>query len=110
MTRKRRTCSPARRLATISEKEATMIDLTEEQRRELRRSTGGELRVSDPETHEEYVLLKARVYERLKALLYDDGEAPISEAYPLIDEMAAKAGWDDPEMDVYNDLIPKDRQ
>ena len=78
-----------------------MIELTEEQRGALRQSAGTELRLTDPDTQEEYVLLKARVYERIKPLLYDDGATPISEAYPLLDEMASKAGWDDPEMDIY---------
>jgi hypothetical protein len=27
----------------------------------------------------------------------------------LLDEMAAKAGWDDPALVVYNDMIPQDR-
>jgi hypothetical protein len=85
-----------------------MIELTEVQRQELHRSAQGELRLADPDTQEEYVLVKARVYERMKALLYDDSEAPISEAYPLLDEMAAKAGWDDPALDIYSELIPKD--
>ena len=87
-----------------------MLELTERQRQELHRSAQGELRLSDPDTQEEYVLLKVSVYERLKALVYDDSESPISDAYPLMDEMAAKGGWDDPSLDIYNDLIPKDRQ
>jgi hypothetical protein len=87
-----------------------MIELTQEQRQELRQSLPGEVRVSDPDTREEYVLIKVTVYNRIKNLIYDDSEAPISEAYPLMEEMAAKAGWDDPALDVYNELIPKDRQ
>ena len=34
---------------------------------------------------------------------YDDSEFPIEEAYPLMDAVAAHEGWDDPEMDGYND-------
>jgi hypothetical protein len=37
-------------------------------------------------------------------------ETLITSAYPLLDEMAAKSGWDDPTLDIYNDLIPRDRQ
>jgi len=87
-----------------------MIELTEQQRLELHQSPQGELRVADPETREEYVIVRAKLYDRIKALLYEDGDVSISEAYPLMDEMASNAGWDDPAMDIYNDLIPKDRQ
>jgi hypothetical protein len=40
---------------------------------------------------------------------YDDEETPISSAYPLLDEVAGKAGWEDPALDIYNALIPRDR-
>jgi hypothetical protein len=45
----------------------------------------------------------------LKGLVYDDGEYPISEAYPHLDQVLARAGWDDPAMDVYDDYAPKER-
>jgi hypothetical protein len=83
-----------------------MIELTDIQRREL--EGAGPALARDPETNETYVLIRAALYERLKALLYDDSEFPLNEAYPLVDEMAAKAGWDDPAMDVYDDFAPKE--
>jgi hypothetical protein len=42
-----------------------MIELTEEQRREVRRADGP-VRVTDPDTKAEYVVLKAEFYERMK--------------------------------------------
>jgi hypothetical protein len=49
-----------------------MIQLTEEQRRELRETDGESGRVVDPQTKQEYVLVRAEVYERLKGLLSED--------------------------------------
>ena len=82
-----------------------MIELSEEQRRELAKPVALAL---DPVTKETYVLVRADLYERLRGLRYDDGDFCIREAYPLMDEAAAKAGWDDPAMDIYNDLAPKE--
>ncbi len=42
-----------------------MIELTEEQRREVRR-VDGPVRLTDPETKAEYVVLKAEVYEQMR--------------------------------------------
>lgn len=56
------------------------------------------IRVSDPETLRDYVVLRAEEYDQLAAL----GEFTVREAYPLMDEVARKEGWDDPEMDVYD--------
>jgi hypothetical protein len=81
-----------------------MIELTAEQRLELIKP---EPVAIDPQTKETYVLVRLQLYERLKGLLYDGAEFPIREAYPLMDEAAAKAGWDDPAMDIYNDFAPR---
>jgi hypothetical protein len=50
------------------------------------------------------MLVKLEQYEWMQELLMDELDIP--EAYPLMDEAAAKAGWDDPAMDIYNDLAP----
>jgi hypothetical protein len=89
-------------------KENPMIELTKTQHLALEQN-GGPPRVRDPETNTTYVLVREEVYERMKNLLYDDSELDVRHAYPLMDEAAAKAGWDDPEMDVYNRFAPKDR-
>jgi hypothetical protein len=42
-------------------------------------------------------------YEKIRALL-DDDRFDIAEAYPLMDEVARSEGWDDPELDIYNQM------
>ena len=61
-----------------------MIELTDEQRQEL--DQPGPARVRDPKTNETYVLVRADVYERMRA---------------VIDGYTRRAGWDDPALDVY---------
>ena len=61
-----------------------MIDLTEEQPRELGKA--GPARFRDPRTNETYVLVRADVYERIQA---------------IIDGVTKGAGWDDPALDAY---------
>jgi hypothetical protein len=82
-----------------------MIDLTEEQEKEL---TAPLPIAVDRRTGQEYVLIRKERYERLKGLLYEGSALEVQETYPLADEVAAKAGWDDPTMDVYNRFIPRD--
>jgi hypothetical protein len=43
-----------------------MIELTEEQRREVRRAGDVPVRLTDPDTQAEYVVLKADDYERMR--------------------------------------------
>jgi len=55
-----------------------MIELTENQRQEL--ATVGPTRVVDPLTKDEYVLVPATIYDRLRGILHaDDPE----DMYPL---------------------------
>jgi hypothetical protein len=61
------------------------------------------LRLTDPNTNAEYVLIRAEVYERVRHL-FDD---PVADAFLAQMESAAAAGWDDPALDVYNDLDPR---
>jgi hypothetical protein len=70
----------------MGKKEGHMIDLTEEQRRELENETP---RVRDPLTGETYVLVHEEFYRKMRA---------------VIDGFARRSGWDDPEMDVYDEL------
>jgi hypothetical protein len=57
----------------------------------------------DPKTQAAFVLLSAEQYEKIRALL-DDDRFDIAEAYPLMDEVARSEGWDDPELDIYNQM------
>lgn len=65
-----------------------MIELKEDQ---LQALNGQEqpLILVDPKTGQEYLLIKREVYDQLQGLL-----KPFRE------------GWDDPKMDVYNELSP----
>jgi hypothetical protein len=82
------------------EKETIMIQLTPEQRQAV---AGAEsLVLLDPETKQSYVLVRKEVFDRIKGLLYDDSEWTSDEQLRLLAESGARAGWDAPEMDVYN--------
>ena len=77
-----------------------ILPLTEEQSRQAQQPAAGPVRLRDPGTNQEYVLLRAEVYERLKALLADEGMDP-SQAYPAADEVL-REDWDDPRMADYD--------
>ena len=62
--------------------------------------------IIDPETNQRYVLLRAEVYERLH-VLFDQGPLSQQEQRYLLQEAGKRAGWDDPAMDIYNDLDPR---
>ena len=74
-----------------------MIELTAEQRLELI----SDLRVLDPETRTKYVLVKEDVYERLQALLVPD-RLTVAEQQAALHAAGLRAGWDDPEMEIYD--------
>ena len=59
--------------------------------------------VVDPLHHRSYVLVPADVYQKLVGVA-----AAVSQPlYELMDEVAGPEGWDDPEMDVYDQLDPR---
>jgi hypothetical protein len=78
------------------------VDLTEPLQVALDASGEEPLRLIDPRTNESYVLVKAETYERLKALLYDDGPPSEEEMRRQLAASGERAGWTDPEMDVYD--------
>ena len=80
--------------------------LSEEQRQALHQQGDAPMDVLDPQTNTRYVLLRADLYERLKALV-EDQDFDVRGMYPLMDEVARQEGWDDPAMDVYNELDPR---
>jgi hypothetical protein len=81
--------------------EVPMIELTQEQRREVRDAGDVPVRLTDPETRAEYVVLKAELYERMRRAAedvdpslyeYDDGpstdeerDRPAGEAGEMLD-------------------------
>ena len=56
-----------------------------------------------PATNVHYVLMRAEQYENLSALFAEGKEFVARELYPLIAKSVASAGWDDPDLDAYND-------
>src|SRR5205814_7121195 len=95
-------CSRDPGIGTIPAKETAMIELTEQQRQEVRQANGEAARAIDPGTKQEYVLIRVELYERLKSLLYDDGDWTPEEQLSLLAESGKRAGWDDPAMDIYD--------
>ncbi len=80
-----------------------MTTITPEIRQAIEQAGEQPVQLNDPETNSVYVIVRAEVYERLRALC-DDFD--IRDAYPLMDQVAAREGWDDPSMDVYNEYRP----
>ena len=83
-----------------------MTTLTTEQRQAIALAGDTPARVVDPETNTAYVLLRADLYERYKALFEEDPMTREEQLY-FLREAGKRAGWDDPAMDVYNDLDPR---
>ena len=77
-----------------------MIELTPEERREL--DQGRAVAVTDSETATAYVVLRQDVYERVRSLLYDDGEATADELRAMLARSSSANGWDEPGMDAYD--------
>jgi hypothetical protein len=73
-----------------SEKEANMIELTQEQRQEL---NAPEPVAIDPETRETYVLLRKEVYDQLCQLLHDETLYTTAE---MLDRVMAEDDANDP--------------
>jgi hypothetical protein len=74
------------------------ISLPEALRQVVKDQATNPIRMVDPGTNEEYVLVRAEVFERLGSLM----EINPADAYPLIDE-AFREGWSDPRMAEYDD-------
>jgi hypothetical protein len=57
----------------------------------------------DPRSNTLYALVPVDCYERFKAFFEDD---PITreEQKALLRDLGKRAGWDDPEMDIYDEL------
>jgi hypothetical protein len=74
-----------------------LIELTEQQHEALGRNGAEPVRAIDRSTNVEYVLVRAEVYERLKALLHDD----LQDAAALMNEVMAEDDANDPYLESY---------
>jgi len=84
-----------------------MITMPKELQQAVQASEGQPVRLADPETNEQYVLLPAKVYDQVWGLFDDDHPLTSDERRDLLIQAGLRAGWDDPEMDVYNELDPR---
>ena len=82
------------------------LELSDKQREALGGPVVGPIYVLDPVTHARYVLLPDAAYERARAL-FEEVPFDVSEAYPLMDEVAGREGWGDSAMDAYDRLDPR---
>ena len=85
-----------------------MIELTLEQRLAVAQLAEAPPRAVDPDTRTTYVLIREEIYDRMKTLFTEEDDNQfVRQMYPHVMEVFAKAGWDDPAMDIYNDLDPR---
>lgn len=76
-----------------------MTTLTTEQRNLLQQAGGDVLRLVDPDTQQQYVLMRAEIYDQLCT---GNAELDPRELYPALHRALRDEGWDDPQMDEYN--------
>lgn len=74
--------------------------ITPEMRQALDENGGLPLEIVDPASQEKFVVLRAAVFEKLRR------ERDEQTRY-LLQEMGRRAGWDDPVMDAYDALDPR---
>ena len=84
-----------------------MIAISEELRQAVKDSKGNLVRLVDPETDAEYIVLPADTFAKMQGMQYDDSPITPEEKQALLVQAGLRAGWDDPEMDVYNELDPR---
>jgi hypothetical protein len=77
-----------------------MIELTQEQREALLRNDTEPIRVIDPTTGDEYVLVRAAVYQRLQHLLQDEGPSK-REVAILVENAMKEYDENDPGLELY---------
>jgi hypothetical protein len=77
-----------------------MLELTEEQRREL--ECGKAVEVSDLHTAESYVILRKETYKKVRSLLGNDTEWTEDDMRLLLARSFQENGWDEAGMDAYD--------
>jgi len=82
------------------------IQLTSQQWAAIQTAVERPVVVSDPAQSTRFVLMPAEVYERFRSLFEADPVTDKERQFHL-HEFGRRAGWDDPAMDVYDDLDPR---
>jgi hypothetical protein len=75
-----------------------MIELTEQQREAL---VGSEPVIIDPQTHEEYVLVRRAIFERFRRFLEDESVLATGE---IVDRLMAEDDTNDPYLETYQSI------
>jgi hypothetical protein len=79
-----------------------ILTLSAEQRQAIVDHPDELVELIDEQSRERFVLLPLAQFERVKALLATD-DFDVRESYAAQSAALAAAGWDDPELDIYND-------
>jgi hypothetical protein len=85
------------------------IRLTPEQWADVQDEHDSPPRVCDPSQTETFVLINVDDYDRQYQALFEDVPVSAQERRHQLQEFGKRAGWDDPTMDVYDDLDPRRR-
>lgn len=81
------------------------MTITPELKQAVELAGEGPVWIHDPETHRRYVVVREEVYEQLQSHLgLAMGEITVDEQKTALAQLGQSIGWDDPAMDVYNDL------
>jgi PHD/YefM family antitoxin component YafN of YafNO toxin-antitoxin module len=72
-----------------------MIELTDEQLRELEKTQAIPLRIMNPHTNETFILLPVSEYERLQEQEYDDSPWSRDELQALAWEVGERTDWEE---------------
>jgi hypothetical protein len=76
--------------------------LSEELRREIEQHGDRPIELVDPTTNKVYLLISREQYDRLRPV-FEDEPLSVLEQRELLRQAGRRAGWDDPEMDAYDD-------
>jgi hypothetical protein len=76
--------------------------LTDDQRQALEEQGGPAVYIADAKPNTSYVLVRADVYERFKAVFEEEFDP--RETYPLVDRVMADDDTHDPTLGEYQDL------
>ena len=84
-----------------------MITLTKELQQAVQDANEQPIRLVDPETNLEYVVLPTKVFDRIQDIFYNANPLTIEEQRALLVKVGLSVGWDDPKMDAYNEFDPR---
>jgi len=83
-----------------------ILTIPDDLRDAVRRASGKPVQVIHQATGETFIVLPQEAYESLWAESIPEGFSQAEQNY-LLREAGKRADWDDPAMDIYNDLDPR---